>query len=198
MEERTCIQDDCDQPRRVRGLCERHYSKARWAGNIDEVGLPRHPSRGGGKIANPVTDVDTEARTCTCHIHGPGSRLRVRLRKAGRVVYLCRQCDRGPGDHRGGKGVSSVEARRAAYLRSKYGMTVEEYEIRIQAQQGMCLICRAEIDESNGAVDHCHNLGHVRGILCRRCNIGLGWFNDDPELVARATKYLVRNQRAAG
>jgi len=66
-------------------------------------------------------------------------------------------------------------------------------------QSGLCLICNAEMtvgDRGNLAVhvDHNHEDGHVRGLLCARCNNGLGCFQDDPELMVAAAAYIMRDQ----
>lgn len=57
-----------------------------------------------------------------------------------------------------------------------------------------CDICGTE-ESQNGkamAVDHCHETGAVRGVLCWHCNTAIGKFNDSPELLARAIHYLTR------
>ena len=80
-----------------------------------------------------------------------------------------------------------------------YGLTPEQYTELVYAQRGVCAIClKAEIETGNGggvrglAVDHDHETGQVRGLLCRRCNVGLGHFKDDPALLRLATAYLER------
>ena len=70
-----------------------------------------------------------------------------------------------------------------------------EYEKISESQKGLCKICRKSKDENgktkkNLAVDHCHETGKVRGLLCMICNTGLGKFNDDPDILERAIKYL--------
>lgn len=65
------------------------------------------------------------------------------------------------------------------------------------AQNGGCVICGSPSPKRKGSVhlvvDHCHKTGAVRGLLCYRCNVGLGNFEDDPTLVAAALEYLKKN-----
>lgn len=82
---------------------------------------------------------------------------------------------------------------------AKYGLTVEEYEKMLLAQQGKCLICQKEPDSKNTksgvlAVDHCHNSEKVRGLLCDLCNKALGLLADDTNRLSRAIKYLEENK----
>lgn len=87
---------------------------------------------------------------------------------------------------------------RKSRLARWYGLTEGEYEHRLQSQGGGCAICGAEetaTDYRTGnvrplAVDHDHNTGSSRGLLCGRCNKGLGCFGDDPELLSAAFQYL--------
>lgn len=73
----------------------------------------------------------------------------------------------------------------------KYGITVEDYVRMLVEQNGRCAICLSEYPGPNAFhVDHDHATGKVRGLLCTRCNPGLGYFRDDPELLARAIEYL--------
>lgn len=74
----------------------------------------------------------------------------------------------------------------AWYRRTKYGVTQEQFDIMLEMQKGKCAIC----PQPAIAVDHCHVTGRVRGLLCRKCNSGLGFFNDSPDLVEAALRYL--------
>ena len=67
--------------------------------------------------------------------------------------------------------------------------TVEEYRDLFEKQSGLCAICKKS-SKINLAVDHCHETGRVRGLLCTRCNLGLGCFSDDPEQLKIAISYL--------
>ena len=75
----------------------------------------------------------------------------------------------------------------------KYGLTLGDYEALSDAQGGNCAICLGP-DETGRrlAVDHCHETGKVRGLLCGRCNAGLGFFRDAPNVLRQAAEYLYR------
>ncbi len=84
-----------------------------------------------------------------------------------------------------------------AHLRHKFGMTVEDYYRMVEAQGNRCAICgQPEQVTRNSkikrlAVDHDHRTGVVRGLLCQACNVGLGGFKDDPNLVLAAAFHLL-------
>jgi len=85
-----------------------------------------------------------------------------------------------------------VAARSRKYL---YGITPEEYNTILKAQGGVCAIC-GRADDNGGAlsVDHDHETGKTRGLLCKGCNLLLGKAHDDPELLRKAAAYLEREQ----
>ena len=77
------------------------------------------------------------------------------------------------------------------YLSRKYGMSNECVEKLKQAQQNKCPICeRLLTDVKKIHIDHNHTTGYVRGILCSKCNNGLGFFNDDIQLFTKVLSYL--------
>jgi hypothetical protein len=73
-------------------------------------------------------------------------------------------------------------------LQKKYGITFAEREAMIQKQNDTCPICKGGLDKPH--VDHCHDSGEVRGILCRSCNLILGYAKDDIDTLVRAIAYL--------
>lgn len=76
-------------------------------------------------------------------------------------------------------------------LKRLYGIDTEQYNKMLQEQDHKCLICGAEhTEEKYLHVDHCHTTGKVRGLLCGKCNTGLGLFNEDENLFDKATRYL--------
>ena|ERR1700730_4342225 len=76
-------------------------------------------------------------------------------------------------------------------LKRQYGISLEEYERLLALQNGACAICRRK-SKRMLCVDHCHKTGRVRGLLCVRCNTGLGLYKDDPSLMRRGADYLER------
>lgn len=82
--------------------------------------------------------------------------------------------------------------------RIRYGIEEHEYQAMLEAQGGVCAICKQpESLVSKGVtcrlqVDHDHKTDVVRGLLCRRCNTILGQADDDPEVLRLAMEYLAR------
>jgi Recombination endonuclease VII len=79
---------------------------------------------------------------------------------------------------------------RANHLQRNYGLTEAERDAMIAAQYGLCAICLAAPPVH---VDHCHNTGRVRGVLCFNCNSAIGKLRDDPGAARRAAAYLEGN-----
>lgn len=79
---------------------------------------------------------------------------------------------------------------REMHLKHKYGLTAEEWDMLYDVQLGRCAICLIPLAETKPHVDHDHATGRVRGILCKLCNPGIGFFQDDPALLMRAAQYL--------
>lgn len=86
------------------------------------------------------------------------------------------------------------EKRRAKERRRllrQYGLTLQSYAALMFMQGGRCAICRTDRPGGKGwAIDHDHTTGAVRGLLCTQCNLGLGQFRDEPEILAAAIGYL--------
>ncbi|MFI6060209.1 endonuclease VII domain-containing protein [Streptomyces sp. NPDC051286] len=79
---------------------------------------------------------------------------------------------------------------RAGHLERQYGMTEAERDEMISSQMGICTICLAAPAVH---VDHCHETGRVRGVLCFNCNSAIGKMGDDPDTLRRAIAYLEGN-----
>jgi hypothetical protein len=80
--------------------------------------------------------------------------------------------------------------RRAKYKR-KYGITTKEAEqLLIAIQTGVCAICGGNRDKRRLHIDHDHNTGKIRGILCGKCNRGLGHFADNSDWLHKAGDYI--------
>lgn len=81
---------------------------------------------------------------------------------------------------------------RSKQLEMKYGITLEEYNKKLEQQDYRCAICLTDKPVGNGHlhVDHDHKTGKVRGLLCHHCNTSLGGFKDDLEIIGKAIEYL--------
>ena len=69
-----------------------------------------------------------------------------------------------------------------------YGISEQEFAAMVDAQGGVCAICKKSGVEF--VVDHCHESGKVRGALCQKCNKGIGLLDDDPATLRSASEYL--------
>ena len=83
-------------------------------------------------------------------------------------------------------------------LWTRYRMTVEQWNAMLEEQGGGCAICgttepRGQFNQFH--VDHCHDGGHVRGLLCDGCNRGLGYFKDNSERLIAAAAYVAKHDR---
>jgi hypothetical protein len=102
----------------------------------------------------------------------------------------CRKCR--VGSRRGYK--PAKEARRETLLKSKYGMSVEQFETLLKKQKNRCPICLREFGEKlKPFVDHCHNASHIRGLLCTMCNSAEGYIQT-VDNARRLLRYMEANE----
>lgn len=168
---------------------------------------PRSYCRVCHSAANENPDLRTEKRCACCKQMKPVSEFN-RLRK--RFQPYCRPC-----------GHAIVEARRVERrktgeatedyrlyywkkkkwikLKSKYGCERATYEALYEQQGGVCAIClQPETQTYKGtliklALDHDHGTGEIRGLLCKSCNLAIGKFKENVEIVRRAVDYLLKS-----
>lgn len=137
------------------------------------------------KKAPPVTDGERWCFGCDCAL--PLDQfIRNRNSPDGRGNY-CRPC----------QGRMSTESRqrlhgtsRHYHLMRRYGIGAGDVDRMLDAQAWACPVCRVTLTLKTAHVDHDHQTGAVRGILCFNCNGGLGQFRDSPEVLRRAADYL--------
>lgn len=116
-----------------------------------------------------LSDKNFQTRTATCSICGP---VKMKVRPNDKV-----ECN------------TKVLAQHKIYMKKRrYGLTPETWDEMLIAQSGRCAICLAPM--RNPQVDHCHESGHVRGMLCVRCNSTLGFVHDDTTLLQGMIEYL--------
>ena len=80
---------------------------------------------------------------------------------------------------------------RSGHLMRKFGITIEQYELMLEAQGGICAICGRTPREISLHVDHDHSSGQIRALLCFPCNNALADLQEDPRVVANALGYLI-------
>lgn len=77
------------------------------------------------------------------------------------------------------------------HLKTSYGITPEQKNQMLEQQQNRCLICEKDISgKAKSHIDHCHNTGKIRGILCSNCNRAIGLLSDCTKNLNRAIIYL--------
>lgn len=150
-------------------------------------------------------------RHCTdCDTSKPLDAFFPQAGKFGGVHSHCRECRNARGRARTANDGDSVRAwrkewrrknpdrcreyARRHHLKVNYGLSEADYDALVERHGGCCAICGGD---AGLAVDHCHTTGVVRGLLCTRCNPGLGFFQDDPELLRQAIDYLERSRLTA-
>jgi hypothetical protein len=87
----------------------------------------------------------------------------------------------------------SKDRARRYMLKQKYNITHDEYLSMFYQQGGVCDICQEPKDDEL-CVDHCHESGTVRGLLCHKCNKALGLFKDNLASLKRALNYIKKHK----
>lgn len=108
--------------------------------------------------------------------------------KSDLLASECRECTQARARERY---QLNKQRQREAALVKRYGISAAEYDQMLDGQGGVCAICNRECSSGKRlAVDHCHDTDIVRGLLCSKCNQGIGLFEDDPGLLTRAAEYV--------
>jgi len=110
------------------------------------------------------------------------------IRKTGKSYSYCNTCENIKSResyyrHREKK----IAASKVWKLKARYNLTPEQYSDLLNKQNGVCAVCQ---EEKKLHIDHCHETGKVRGLLCPECNHGLGNFKDSIKLLENAIGYL--------
>jgi hypothetical protein len=86
------------------------------------------------------------------------------------------------------------EKKRHQHLKELYGLTHDQYTEKLASQNGVCAICgnghSGRLNAKHLSVDHDHDTGMVRGLLCSKCNMGIGYFKENHEILQKAIDYL--------
>jgi hypothetical protein len=137
-----------------------------------------------------MSDLDLEKRVGTCAVCGPDTPLWAKKQSYGHS-WACGKKRREKKKLHQRKRQKTPSGRRRERLQRIYRLTPEQVESMITEQGDVCWICRRLFGmDLRPQIDHCHESGAVRGILCGDCNTGLGRFKDNIELMTRAIEYL--------
>lgn len=212
MIERTCRK--CQQVKPLeafnRSKGGMHGRKARCRTcTTDETRARRDAQRGGPARSRRALSPDGLVRCTKCGEVRSATDFRAEPRNADGLRSQCKICDRafarqwqqdtGQADRWRRENPDRVaQISRRSSLRRKYDMTEDDYSDLLAWQGGGCAICGSPTSRAKGwphlVVDHCHDTGVVRGLLCNPCNTGIGGLQDDPVMVIRAARYLLRGR----
>ena len=194
MADRTCSIEECDLPYLAKGFCNRHYLRWKKTG---------HPGLGG---PIPERTCDICGATFMPYREYQRACSRACRDKLPDRVEAQRAYDARPERRRRqniARAVVVNSDKRAVNLRQslkRYGITPEQLAEMIKRQGNRCAIC-GEPPDPNGVraasrlhVDHDHETGINRDLLCCRCNQGIGYFKDDPALFRAAAEYIERHR----
>jgi hypothetical protein len=136
-------------------------------------------------------------KLCTkCGVEKDSGSFRRDSRNLDGLQYQCREC---AAAYQKLYYSEYPEKRREGILKHKYGLSWSTYMNMYEKQDGRCAICKKELDPIQMGkiksptvvnVDHDHETGEVRGLLCGTCNSGLGHFKDSEKLMLNAINYL--------
>ncbi|WP_394815256.1 endonuclease VII domain-containing protein [Prescottella equi] len=141
------------------------------------------------------------SRTCrVCSVSMSLDNFPLRDKSRGTRRNECSECQRKSHSERYQR---NKDRHRNRNITSRFGITTEEYEAMLSAQCGVCAICGSPETSRHQSgtvrklfIDHDHATGAVRGLLCMKCNAGIGQFKDDPALLAQAIQYLNQHARS--
>lgn len=191
---KTCAFETCENVAVKRGLCGGHY-RQQWRGRelsqLQPIGKPG--SYAGAVCAfDECTKVPTSYSLCKTH-HAKMKwcgKLRVYSETArGWFTEDCKII----GCLREARPVSfcHFHGTRDFRLWKNFGIGLEDYFEMLSEQSGVCRICgRAPEETTDFHVDHCHDGGQVRGLLCGNCNTAIGLLGDSSVVAESAVKYL--------
>jgi len=148
---------------------EMEYLKGLDLGEMDNVNNPAHYGQ--------------EQKKCyRCQEDKPLEAFAKNKAKPDGLQERCKDCCK---SHYHNSGYTNRQ--RALALKKKYGLTLLDYDLMVDEQGGQCAICGAE---EKLYVDHDHNTGKIRGLLCNTCNRAIGLLKDDSLTVYKAAEYV--------
>lgn len=195
---RSCTVPGCTRPLDKGGYCNAHYQRWRTYGDV-RADVPIRKSRRGKDWTPRETVRDENGAplllrcTSTCGRMLPPSEFHAHRKGPDGLNYWCKDCSRAQVRSWAAEHREYAAQWRRQYALKKYGLTPDSFAELLAFQGGGCAICYVEHPPWTvgvWTVDHDHQTGEVRGILCSTCNGGLGLFHDDAATLRRAVAYL--------
>lgn len=170
-----CSVDGCQRICVGLGLCGLHYQRMRERGAVDDTQRA---------LARKQRTVDGMRICFTCRRRLPRDEKHFGRRPgtSDGLKATCREC--------------SYKASSRSMLKSRYGITQSDFDSMFSRQNGCCAVCQRpfefmrSVKASSPHVDHDHNTGKVRGLLCHHCNVLIGHAEEKIERLSAAIKYL--------
>lgn len=136
-------------------------------------------------------------KICThCKIEKPITEFYHRKDRPGTVIANCKKCtvvnnrryrDK---EYRKEWAAKYYQKNKQKIGLKKYGLTIAQYDEKLQAQNGVCAICCQTVQGKRLFVDHNHSTGKVRGLLCSNCNFLIGQAAESKDILRHAVEYL--------
>ena len=144
---------------------------------------------------------ETFVKTCkTCGETKEISLFASQIKRGKEYISLhCRSCDNERKKAYYAANPEKLRQKAKKYqLKAKYGLSEEALADMLETSDNRCEICQTPVEHGRielGAahIDHCHETGKVRGILCSQCNLGLGHFRDNVDYLNNAISYLEKH-----
>lgn len=161
----------------------------------------RRKGAGANKYTAYTYVTDTHKRCSLCEeikLHEDFHRDKKNKHTKG-LAYYCKRCANRKARENHRLRFDTIEQyridKRISYIKSEYGISIEEYEAKLKSQDYNCSICKADLRKHNKFchLDHDHNTGKLREFLCSNCNRGLGSFMDSMTLLKIAAMYLEKH-----
>ena len=184
----TCITPGCNKPARAKtrpGKCQACQSKESWHRKYPDA--PYREQGHWGKHIGKTCEVDgcdkpaTTKGKCTAH-YNKDRHARGLVRK------------------------KTADESRNSHYKHRYGITLDDYNALLEQQGGVCAICGEPPSPKNTrahwnnklCVDHCHDGGHVRALLCNDCNLAVGYTKTRATALAIAEYFRIHNDDDSG
>lgn len=90
---------------------------------------------------------------------------------------------------------SGLSNQKVYAMKTRYGITENQFVELYNYQNGLCAICETSISPKESLVDHCHKTLFIRGLLCRKCNFAIGLLKDNPKFLINAMKYINKENK---